>query len=443
MESGYQRELTYKHADGSFSAFGQSDNSGSTWLTAFVARAFSQAARYIDIDDTIIDHALDWLSKQQSPNGSFPEVGTVSHKDMQGGSGGGIALSAYTLITFVENKGNKAKYQNTINKAIDYIVRNMEGLEDNYALALATYALQLADHSSKNTYLHKLDAKATVEGEKKWWTKPIEKSDTKNPYNSEPNSVNVEMSAYGLLAFIEGGLITDGIPIMKWLVTQRNSEGGFQSTQDTVVGLQALAKLGEQLTVKNNNVQVVAKYNENLETRMNVNSENVMIFQQYLLPSSVRKVDIEASGHGVAVVSVSYKYNMNVTGAWPRFTLDPQVNKNSNQDYLHLSVCTSFIPSGADNSSNMAVMEVAFPSGFTADMDTLPSLESSYGVKRVETKEGDTVVIMYFDNLDRNEVCPTLTAYRTHKVANQKPAPVTVYDYYDNSKFIGYLLIFG
>lgn len=29
--AGYQRELTYKHNDGSYSAFGQSDESGNTW----------------------------------------------------------------------------------------------------------------------------------------------------------------------------------------------------------------------------------------------------------------------------------------------------------------------------------------------------------------------------------------------------------------------------
>lgn len=104
MESGYQRELTYKHDDGSFSAFGKSDASGSTWLTAFVARAFRQAADHIDIEEKVIDDALEWLNKVQAPNGSFPEVGKVSHSDMQGGAGQGIALTAYTLITFLENK---------------------------------------------------------------------------------------------------------------------------------------------------------------------------------------------------------------------------------------------------------------------------------------------------------------------------------------------------
>jgi hypothetical protein len=34
MEKGYQQELTYRHSDGSFSAFGSNDDSGSTWFVA-------------------------------------------------------------------------------------------------------------------------------------------------------------------------------------------------------------------------------------------------------------------------------------------------------------------------------------------------------------------------------------------------------------------------
>lgn len=65
MENGYQRELTYKHDDGSFSAFGKSDANGSTWLTAFVARSFRQAADHIDVEEKVIDDALEWLNKVQ------------------------------------------------------------------------------------------------------------------------------------------------------------------------------------------------------------------------------------------------------------------------------------------------------------------------------------------------------------------------------------------
>lgn len=91
MELGYQRQLSYKHDDGSFSAFGKSNenNRGSTWLTAFVVRSFVQAKNFIQIDHRLIDEALDWLSRVQAPNGSFPEVGQVISADMQGGSGSG------------------------------------------------------------------------------------------------------------------------------------------------------------------------------------------------------------------------------------------------------------------------------------------------------------------------------------------------------------------
>lgn len=59
-----------------------------------------------------------------------------------------------------------------------------------------------------------------------------------------------------------------------------------------------------------------------------------------------------------------------------------------------------FVPTKEANESNMAVMEVSLPSGFTVDRDSLPSLEISSHVKRVETRNGDTMVVLYFDKVD-------------------------------------------
>lgn len=119
-------------------------------------------------------------------------------------------------------------------------------------------------------------------GDRKWWNKPIPESDAKSVWYSKPNSVNIEMTAYGLLTIMEGGSFTDGLPVMKWLLSQRNAEGGFQSTQDTVVGLQALAKFAEKISSKSNNVQVAITYGtEGAESKANVNAANSMILQQY------------------------------------------------------------------------------------------------------------------------------------------------------------------
>lgn len=40
--------------------------------------------------------------------------------------------------------------------------------------------------------------------------------------------------------------------------------------------------------------------------------------------------------------------------------------------------------------------------------------------------------------MSRQEYCLTVSAFRTHKVAKQKPVPVTIYDYYDSCKLFKY-----
>lgn len=158
MESGYQQELKYRHPDGSYSAFGS--GAGSTWLTAFVVKSFKQAEKYIDLDDKVIDEALNFLQSVQNPNdGSFPENGYILDHKMQGGSSKGVALTAYTAITFLQNGVPNVAHQDTIRKAIENVATNIHDIDDVYTLAIAAYALQLADHAIKDQILDILVAK--------------------------------------------------------------------------------------------------------------------------------------------------------------------------------------------------------------------------------------------------------------------------------------------
>ena len=251
-------------------------------MTAFVAKSFKQAERYITIDDKIIDDALQWLAEKQEANGSFPEVGTVSHRDMQGGAAKGLALTAYVLTSFLESNeaAEISKYRNVISKGIEYIARNMPELEDNYALSICAYVLSLARHPAENEAFRLLESRANTKDEQMWWSKPIPKDD-KNPWYSLSRTVDVEMTSYALLTYLRKNDLTDATAIMKWLVKQRNAEGGFASTQDTVVGIHALAKLGEKLKARNYDIQfkVTSEYGDRKEMR--VDSRNFMIVQKH------------------------------------------------------------------------------------------------------------------------------------------------------------------
>ncbi|XP_019757340.2 CD109 antigen [Dendroctonus ponderosae] len=436
LEKSYQKQLQYKRADGSFSPFGDRDPSANVWLTAYVALAFKQARQFIYVDDHIIKSSLEWLQNIQGSNGSFVETGTVIYDDLQNRDGNSLAMTAFVVLAFIENQSSfNANYTNVIYKGLDYITRYMDESESTYTIAICSYVMYLAKHTSRQSVFNLLDSRAKLENDLKWWAKDTLSKEDKNPWRHRPRSVDIEMTSYGLLTFLEANLLDDAVPVLNWLVNQQNNIGGFTSSRDTVVGLHALYKMVLRLSSPVN-LQIEFAYNNGKTGKFSINQNTAMILQSAEVDKATREVNVTAQGNGIGIFRVSYQYNMNVTGPWPLFTLDPQVDKNSNVDHLQLSICTAFASRNLSFTplSNMAVMEVTLPSGFTADGDSLPSLEVSQNVQKVATSHENTKILLYFNNLTVTEYCPTVSAFRTHKVAKQKAVPVVIYDYYDTSR---------
>lgn len=173
----------------------------------------------------------------------------------------------------------------------------------------------------------------------KWWAKEIPPNETKNPWTYRPKSIDIETTSYGLLTFLEANFYEDSIPVVEWLVNQQNNIGGFVSSLDTSTGLFAIFKLITRLTT-DVNMQVEFTYKKQQTSGFNINKNNAMIVQKLQLSKEARMVNITAQGKGLALLRVAYQYNVNVTGPWPMFTLDPQVDKNTNKDHLQISICT-------------------------------------------------------------------------------------------------------
>lgn len=68
-------------------------------------------------------------------------------------------------------------------------------------------------------------------GDLKFWKRQDRNDDKNNPWAKVPNSVNIEMTSYALLSYIKRRMYEDAIPVLSWLITQQNSQGGFASTQ--------------------------------------------------------------------------------------------------------------------------------------------------------------------------------------------------------------------
>uniref|UniRef100_T1GP20 Alpha-macroglobulin-like TED domain-containing protein n=1 Tax=Megaselia scalaris TaxID=36166 RepID=T1GP20_MEGSC len=124
LEDAYQRQLFYKHRDGSFSNFGIADNTGSTWLTATVAKSFYQAQKFTFIDPKLIEQALEYLASMQMESGEFKEMGPNHFPESDDSR---LILSSYVILSFLENKKLPAKYHNTVNRGLQFIAERVQG----------------------------------------------------------------------------------------------------------------------------------------------------------------------------------------------------------------------------------------------------------------------------------------------------------------------------
>ncbi|XP_062137560.1 CD109 antigen isoform X15 [Drosophila sulfurigaster albostrigata] len=435
LEIGYQRELTYKHDDGSYSAFGKSDKSGSTWLTAYVMRSFHQAAKYTNVDPKIIMDGLDFLASKQKDNGEFPEVGKVVDFAHQNALG----LTSFVVIAFFENEEVISKYKENIDKALQYIAEEVEKSDDQYSLSIAAVALQLAKHPQAKKVLAKLKTLAKEQDGRTWWSKTPKSEDSQKESYFHPSSNDVEITSYVLLALLEEESAEAAVPIIKWLIGQRSSVGGYASSQDTVIGLQALTKFAYKTGSGSGNIDIDFTSSDNAgnekKDTIPVKPENALVLQSHVLPMNTSKIDFTAKGQGSAMVQLSYRYNLAEKDKKPSFKVTPTV-KDTPLQQLTLEVCAEYVPlEDSKKDSNMAVMEVALPSGFVSDSDSFGAIEDIDRVKRIETKNSDSTVIIYFDSLTPGDVkCLDVEGIRAHSVAKQKPAAVRLYDYYDTDR---------
>ncbi|VDM52932.1 unnamed protein product [Angiostrongylus costaricensis] len=426
MEAGYQRELIYRRLDNSFSAFGESDKFGSTWLTAFVVRSFAQARSYIFVDPSVLTKSIAFLNGQQMETGAFAERGEVHHKDMQGGaSEGGIGLTAYVVVALLENGIRN-------DNGIAFLEKHLDDLKnDSYALAVTAYALRLANSEKKAEALEALEKLqiSDKDGTIHWSSvQGNDKSKDTTQYFYQPRPVDVETTGYVLLSYMLDGDTVRGLPLVRWLTAQRNAYGGFSSTQDTVIALQALGSYAEHAYSPDANATVTITNGADNHV-FNVSPSNAIVLQSYELPNIDSNVVIKASGKGTVFAQVSYSYHRNALRDDSPFFCSKDLKELRAGNRMQLDLCCNYTRSSGK--SNMAVAEVDALTGFKFDEEEMGKLTSISDLQRVELDHDDTKMNLYFNPLGASPVCLSLFSDLTYYVTDQKPAQIVLFDYYN------------
>jgi CD109 antigen len=408
MVTGYQRELTYRHSDGSFSAFGESDEEGSLWLTAFVLKSFAQADGLIYIDDAILNEAADWIVSHQNADGSFDAVGFVHHQEMLGGVSGKNALTAYVAIALLE-AGEKA----AADKAVAYLEGQLDTIDDAYTTAILTYALELAGSvRAGDAYARLMDMAEEDENGLHWGdvVEPLPLGGSEGgdfmPRPMIPvmpnKSAAVEATGYATLALTQHGDALNASRAAKWLVSQRNAYGGYASTQDTVVALQALTELSAGARA---DVDLTISIDAGGEVQeLNVTPENFDVLQVVQVPVD-EAVRISAEGRGEVIAQVVTRFNVPAEEEGEdilKVRVDYDTTQVEVNDLVNVSVDLEFAPP-IEMEAGMVVLDVSVPTGFAAVTESVAAaVDGEEKIKRYDI--AGRKVIFYVENMMPGDV---------------------------------------
>uniref|UniRef100_A0A3B3SVN2 Complement C4B (Chido/Rodgers blood group) n=1 Tax=Paramormyrops kingsleyae TaxID=1676925 RepID=A0A3B3SVN2_9TELE len=229
VENGYSRILIFRKSDGSYGAW--TSHPSSNWLTALVVKVMSlvvdrqlegrgeKGREEIGISQDEIQKSVEYLISKQDGDGSFKDPNPVIHREMQ------------VMISNGQVAHLKCRYRSE--------------LQQRPLLVIGTSSFKQQRELCNSACLTSR-CTLTLDEECRVWHS---KSDTRLQNEERhrqvppPEAITVETTGYALLAALANKDLEWADSAACWLSKQENYGGGFRSTQDTIVALEALSEL--------------------------------------------------------------------------------------------------------------------------------------------------------------------------------------------------------
>ncbi|XDA75019.1 hypothetical protein R6Z07M_005238 [Ovis aries] len=436
LSNGYQKQLSFKNLDGSYSVFWQRNREGSIRLSALTFKTFEGMKQYVFIDELVQRETLIWLASKQKIDGCFKSDGKLFSNAWEVGDEEDIVLTAYIVAAFLE-AGLNFTFP-TLRNGLFCLEEALEnGVRNGYNLAILAYAFALAGKEEKvESLLRTLDQSATKLNNVIYWGK-VKKLETKASPLFIPRAPSAEMekTCYVLLAIIsqKNPDLTYASKIVQWLAQQMNSHGGFSSPQDTPVCLLAITRY-MNLIFSDDQV-TVSLSSEEFNEIFQVNGDNHLLVQRSELTKASGQYTVDVEGQGCAFIQATVRYNVLLPKKESGFSLSLQIVKKNSSDVFqsNFDLTVTLRYTGNHNNSNMVLVDVKMLSGFTPVMSSIEELENSGQVMKSEFKNDH--VLFYLENVSGTAKSFTLSVEQINHVANIQPSPVMVYNYYEKDEY--------
>nr|XP_019949090.1 PREDICTED: complement C4-A-like [Paralichthys olivaceus] len=493
---GYTRILTYKKTGGAYGAWYSVPSSN--WVTALVVKVLSLVAQRQTgalgqqgritgvVPAEEITDSVSYLLSVQKTDGSFIDPHPVLHRNVLKGNDQHASMTAFITLSlqlsrqFLHSQTRNA-VEASISRSTTYLMSHFETLQHPYAVAITAYCLAvcLPEGTDLSSVWTKLQAMATEGKDGCYlWTK-----DDSTQNQNEADGITVETTAYALLTAVALQKTQDADKAACWLVTQENYFGGYKSSQDTIMALEALAEY-ELKRPGYPDSNIIAEFTvpgrKELVKLELVNREKVETDLKKL-GGAGKNINIQLSGKGAvklkivkafhlldpkdecAKLSISVsvegkvKYTAKIIETYEyyddynnkeeeeltvpqsaiaqsdnrtRSKRDVDATGNSNTIVTY-TVCVSH--SVNNTLTGMSIADITLLSGFeveTEDLEKLKKLEQY--ISHYEVSHGR--VLIYYNQLFKPKECINFDAVQMVPVGLLQPAPAVFYDYYEPSR---------
>ncbi|KAL2083916.1 hypothetical protein ACEWY4_019434 [Coilia grayii] len=504
IEKGYERVLNYKKPDGSYGAW--LDHPSSTWLTALVVKVLSLVAgRQAEIrgqqgrperviTEKDIQHSVQYLINiQNKPAGSFTDLHPVIHREMQGGIGGEeeeASLTAFVTVAIHHSlpfltEDLRKEAETSISKSTDYLLNRFSDLKRPFAMAITAYCLStcIPDRSLSRSAWEKLKSIVTKEGDCKVWRASF-KLDARGSRYMGAEALTVETTAYALLTAVAQEDNTWADDAACYLASRENYRGGWSSTQDTIVALEALSMYAisrpespvsrinvlfhvpgksqtESLATDDSGLSVETDLKRLVgnSIRATVKGEGkakmkvVKVFHVFEPETRCEDVSISVTVKGkmeyTEEILQNYDYDYEEedgvkrekreVGDVPRTAIewfdarsrrkrDAKQGEES-QENVKYSVCVSY--NLERNLTGMAVADITLLSGFDVEVADLEKLKEGADQYISHYEVSHNRVLLYFNEILQGRECILFGAKQIVPIGLIQPAPAIFYDYYE------------
>ncbi|XP_040901233.1 complement C4-B [Toxotes jaculatrix] len=491
IEKGFVRVLTFKKPNGSYGPW--YTDAPSNWLTAYVLKVLSlvaqrqtvtfgpqgRTARVVPADE--IMHSVTYLISVQNTDGSYSDRFPVLHRAVLKGKDRDASMTAFITVSLhlslqFLRPDVRSTAEASISRSTTYLMSNLEALQHPYAVAITAYCLSvcLPEGTNRSRVWTKLEGMATEakDGCYLW---------TANPNTQgRADAITIETTAYALLTAValENAQWADKAAC--WLTTEESYSGGFRSTQDTIMALEALAEYELKRSVSPE-ANLIAEFTvPGKRDIVRLTMQNKEKVEADLKKLSGHNIAVQLSGRGDTKLKIVKAYhvldpNDDCTKLSIRVTVEGKVKYTAkiietydyyDDDYDNNDESEARVPRSAiewfdartrsrrdlDNNLNpdgtvtyrvcvshslnntltgMAIADITLLSGFeavTEDLDRLKQVPEQY-ISHYEVSYGR--VLIYFNELFEQEECISFDAVQRVPVGLLQPAPAVFYDYYE------------